>query len=51
MIGIAAARFVMTAKTCAREQDRESTSHLRGCWFFWAASLFLYLSHALVTKL
>jgi len=37
MVGIAAARFVMTAKTCAREQDRGSTSHLRGCWSFWAA--------------
>jgi hypothetical protein len=37
MVGIAAARFVMTAKTCAREQDRESTLHLRGCWSFWAA--------------
>jgi hypothetical protein len=37
MVGIAAARFVMTAKTCTREQDRESTLHLRGCWSFWAA--------------
>ena len=56
MVGIPAARFVMTAKnstakTCAREQDRESTSHLRDCWSSLGCALFLYLSHALITKL
>jgi hypothetical protein len=30
-------RRISTAKSCAREQDRESTSPLRGCWSFWAA--------------
>jgi putative membrane protein len=56
MVGIAAARFVMTAKNIDREDLRAGTGSriditlavllvLLGC------ALFLYLSHALVTKL
>jgi hypothetical protein len=30
-------RKLLTAKTCAREQDRGSTLRLRGCWCFRVA--------------
>ena len=47
MVGIAAARFVITAKNIdredlRREQDRESTSQLRGCWSCWSFWAALY---------
>ena len=56
MVGIAAARFVMTAKNIDREDLRPGTGSridiaLAGLLVLLGCALFLYLSHALVTKL
>jgi putative membrane protein len=56
MVGIAAARFVMTAKNIDREDLRAGTGSridiaLAGLLVLLGCALFLYLSHALVTKL
>ncbi len=55
MVGIAAARFVMTAKNIDREDLRSGTGSridiaLAGLLVLLGCALFLYLSHALVTK-
>jgi putative membrane protein len=56
MVGIAAIRFVMTAKNIDRADLRPGTGSqidiaLAGLLFLLGCALFLYLSHALVTKL
>jgi putative membrane protein len=56
MVGIAAARFVMTAKNIDREDLRPGTGSriditLAGLLVLLGCALFLYLSHALGTKL
>ena len=55
IVGIAAARFVMTAKNIDREDLRSGTGSridiaLAGLLVLLGCALFLYLSHALVTK-
>jgi uncharacterized membrane protein YidH (DUF202 family) len=56
MVGIAAARFVITAKNIDREDLRPGTGSridiaFAGLLVLLGCALFLYLSHALVTKL
>ena len=56
MVGIAAARFVMTAKNIDREDLRPGTGSridiaLAGLLVLLGCALFLYVSHALITKL
>jgi putative membrane protein len=56
IVGIAAARFVMTAKNIDREDLRPGTGSridiaFAGLLVLLGCALFLYLSHALVTKL
>ena len=56
MVGIAAARFVITAKNIDREDLRPGTGSridiaLAGLLVLLGCALFLYLSHAFVTKL
>jgi putative membrane protein len=56
MVGIAAARFVITAKNIDREDLRPGTGSrldiaLAGLLVLLGCALFLYLSHAVVTNL
>ena len=56
MVGIAAVRFVRTAKNIDRQDLRSGTGSrvdiaLAGLLVLLGCALFLYLSHALVTKL
>jgi inner membrane protein YidH len=56
MVGIAAVRFVRTAKNIDREDLRPGTGSrvdiaLAGLLVLLGCALFLYLSHALVTKI
>jgi len=56
MVGIAAARFVITAKNIDREDLRPGTGSridiaFAGLLVLLVCALFLYLLHALVTKL
>jgi putative membrane protein len=56
MVGIAAARFVVTAKNIDREELRPGTGSridiaFAGLLVLLGCALLLYLSHALVTKL
>jgi len=56
MVGIAAARFVITAKNIDREDLRTGTGlridiAFAGLLVLLGCALFLYLSHVLVTKL
>ncbi len=56
MVGIAAARFVMTAKNIDREDLRPGTGSridiaLAGLLVLLGCALFLYVSHALVARL
>ena len=56
MVGIAAARFVITAKNIDREDLRPGTGSrldiaLAGLLVLLGCALFLYLSHAVITNL